>query len=85
MSRRIVAWSPYGKSRGNAPRYMDLFGLLGMDPSTVSGLMKFEGPDPAFWCARGYAVCNPTRVALLTPRETYTFGAGRRARTTTMC
>ena len=55
----IVAWSPYGKSRGNAPRYMDLFGLLGMDPGTVSGLMKFEGPDPAFWCARGYAVCNP--------------------------
>ena len=55
----IVAWSPYGKSRGSAPRYMDLFALLGMDPSTVSGLMKFEGPDPAFWCARGYAVCNP--------------------------
>ena len=55
----IVAWSPYGKSRGNAPRYMDLFGLLGMEPATVSGLMKFEGPDPAFWCANGYAICNP--------------------------
>ena len=22
-------------------------------------LNKFEGPDPAFWCAHGYAVCNP--------------------------
>ena len=55
----VVAWSPYGKSRGNAPRYTDLFGLLGMDTSTLSGLMKFEGPDPAFWCAHGYAVCNP--------------------------
>ena len=55
----IVAWSPYGKSRGNDPRYVDLFALLGMDTGSVSGLMKFEGPDPAFWCAHGYAVCNP--------------------------
>ncbi|MGY2737157.1 CocE/NonD family hydrolase [Sphingomonas sp. UYP23] len=55
----IVAWSPYGKSRGNAAQYIQLFGLLGMDIATMSGLMKFEGPDPAFWCAHGYAVCNP--------------------------
>lgn len=55
----IVAWSPYGKSRGNAPQYVELFGLLGMDIDKLSGLMKFEGPDPAFWCAHGYAVCNP--------------------------
>ncbi len=25
----------------------------------VSGLEKFEGPDPAYWCAQGYAICNP--------------------------
>ncbi|MDQ6876151.1 MAG: CocE/NonD family hydrolase [Candidatus Dormibacteraeota bacterium] len=55
----IVAWSPYGKSRGHAPMYVQLFQLLGMDTGMVSGLMKFEGPDPAFWCAQGYAVCNP--------------------------
>ena len=55
----IVAWSPYGKSRGNHPRYVQLFGLLGMDTHELSGLMKFEGPDPAYWCAHGYAVCNP--------------------------
>ncbi len=55
----IVAWSPYGKSRGSAQRYMQIFELLGMDPGMVSGLMRFEGPDPAFWCAHGYAVCNP--------------------------
>ncbi len=55
----LVAWSPYGKSRGNAPQYVELFGLLGMDTAALSGLMKFEGPDPAFWCAHGYAVCNP--------------------------
>ena len=55
----IVAWSPYGKSTGNAPKYDNLFNMLGMDQSNLSGLMKFEGPDPAFWCAHGYAVCNP--------------------------
>ncbi|MEY8141201.1 hypothetical protein [Falsihalocynthiibacter sp. CO-5D18] len=49
----IVAWSPYGKSCGNAPQYDDLFSLLGMDPSILSGLQKFEGPDPAYWCAKG--------------------------------
>ncbi len=55
----IVAWSPYGKSRGNAPQYVELFGLLGMDTHSLFGLMKFEGPDPAYWCAQGYAVCHP--------------------------
>ncbi len=55
----IVGWSPYGKSRGNAPMYVQLFGLLGMATEPLSGLMRFEGPDPAYWCANGYAVCSP--------------------------
>ena len=55
----LVAWSPYGKSRGNAAQYVDLLSLLGMDMGKLSGLQKFEAPDPAFWCAHGYAVCNP--------------------------
>lgn len=55
----IVAWSPYGKSRGHDKRYVELLSLLGMDLGGLSGLMKFEGPDPAYWCAHGYAVCNP--------------------------
>lgn len=55
----LVAWSPYGKSGGTHPKYWELFKLLGVDQSRLSGLGKFEGPDPAFWCAHGYAVCNP--------------------------
>ena len=55
----IVAWSPYGKSGGTAPHIIALFGLVGLDNSVVSGLEKFEGPDPAYWCAHGYAICNP--------------------------
>jgi len=55
----LIAWSPYGKSQGTAPRVTALYNMLGMGNSRLSGLAKFEGPDPAYWCAHGYAVCNP--------------------------
>lgn len=55
----IIAWSPYGKSSGNAPRYTNMFAMIGIPDKDLSGLQKFEGPDPAWWCARGYAVCHP--------------------------
>lgn len=55
----IVAWSPYGKGQGTSASVMAVFGMVGLDNGIVSGLEKFEGPDPAYWCARGYAVCNP--------------------------
>ncbi|MDT8303906.1 MAG: CocE/NonD family hydrolase, partial [Sedimentisphaerales bacterium] len=55
----IIAWSPYGKSGGTAPRTTGLFDMLGLDNGMLSGLAKFEGPDPAYWCAQGYAICNP--------------------------
>jgi len=47
----ILAWSPYGKTVPQpAPP--------GVDPGVVSGLQKFEGPDPSYWCNHGYAVIN---------------------------
>lgn len=55
----IIAWSPYGKSEGTAPGVAAVFGLVGLDNSALSGLEKWEGPDPAYWCAHGYAICNP--------------------------
>lgn len=55
----LLAWSPYGKSQGSSPSVMGIFGLVGLDNGIVSGLEKFEGPDPAYWCEKGYAVCNP--------------------------
>ena len=55
----IIAWSPYGKNSGNAARYKALFGLLGLDQQRMSGLQKFEGPDPDFWCPKGYAIVHP--------------------------
>ena len=55
----IIAWSPYGKSSGNAPRYTNMFKMIGIPDDALSGLQKYEGPDPAWWCAHGYAVCHP--------------------------
>jgi len=55
----IMAWSPYGKSQGSSRSAMGVFALVGLDNGSVSGLQKFEGPDPAYWCAQGYAICNP--------------------------
>ncbi|QNG37871.1 CocE/NonD family hydrolase [Geodermatophilaceae bacterium NBWT11] len=55
----IVCWSPYGKGQGTSVSVMGVFGLVGLQNSAVSGLEKFEAPDPAYWCAQGYAICNP--------------------------
>lgn len=55
----IVAYSPYGKGQGTSVSVMGVFGLVGLPNSIVSGLEKFEAPDPAYWVAQGYAICNP--------------------------
>lgn len=55
----LIAWSPYGKSAGSAPRYINLFNMIGIGNNWSSGLTKFEAVDPDYWCQRGYAVCNP--------------------------
>lgn len=55
----LIAWSPYGKSAGTAPRYVNMFNMLGMGNEWSSGLTKFEASDPDYWCQRGYALCNP--------------------------
>lgn len=34
------------------------FTWLGVPKSSLSGLEKFEAPDPAEWCPRGYIVVN---------------------------
>lgn len=54
----IVAWSPYGKQEGT-DLLSDYPFRAGVKASAVSGYQKWEGPDPAYWCAHGYAVVNP--------------------------
>ena len=54
----IMAWSPYGKEIGG--QWLDdVPGRSGVPRGAVSDLEKFEGSDPAYWVAHGYAIINP--------------------------
>lgn len=54
----IFSWSPYGKAIGG--QWLDdLPERSGVPLELVSELQRFEGADPAYWCAHGYAVVNP--------------------------
>ena len=56
----IMAWSPYGKEVGGQ-MLDDVPNRSGVPQGMTSGLEKFEGPDPAYWCQRGYAIVNPDK------------------------
>ncbi|KAJ4011032.1 hypothetical protein NW752_007430 [Fusarium irregulare] len=55
----IICWSPFGK-KFNGLLSLDLMvpWNLGIPPKTLSGLEKFEAPDPNDWVPRGYAIVN---------------------------
>lgn len=54
----ILPWSPYGKT-GTGNLSLDMFPFrVGIPRDQTSGLEKWEAPDPAEWCPRGYAVVN---------------------------
>ncbi|KAJ5371093.1 alpha/beta-hydrolase [Penicillium cataractarum] len=54
----IVAWSPFGKKYNSEGLLVHLPWRVGVRKDELSGLAKFEAPDPATFCARGYAVVN---------------------------
>jgi hypothetical protein len=54
----LVAWSPYGKGNGGNQSLDDFPFRAGVPRHLTSGLQMWEGPDPAWWCAQGYAVVN---------------------------
>jgi predicted acyl esterase len=54
----IMAMSPYGKEIGS--QWLDdTPDHAGIPKEATSGLQKFEGPDPAYWCNHGYVIINP--------------------------
>ncbi|KAH9240217.1 hypothetical protein K456DRAFT_1824253 [Colletotrichum gloeosporioides 23] len=55
----LICWSPFGKSFNGLASlsYMTPWSL-GIPAGTLSGLEKFEAPDPADWVPRGYAIIN---------------------------
>lgn len=52
----ILAWCWYGKRPGDESS--DEWTTHGVPPGIHSRMVKFEGPDPAYWCKKGYAVIN---------------------------
>jgi predicted acyl esterase len=53
----IMSWSPYGKQDYGA--LLDhIPGRAGIARDDLSNLQKWEGADPDYWCAHGYAVVN---------------------------
>lgn len=55
-SPTLVAWSPYGK---HGLKNLGMMPGADVDPSWVSEHAIWEGPDPAFWCPRGYTIISP--------------------------
>ncbi|MFB6775101.1 CocE/NonD family hydrolase [Streptomyces sp. NPDC056337] len=53
----IVAWDPHGKSRGTLSSVADPH-PSGPKSAALSALVTFDGPDPAYWCSQGYAICT---------------------------
>ncbi len=54
----IPAWSNYGK-RPNEYRTGEDVGLApGVLENEIPPTVKFEGPDPSYWCRNGYALIN---------------------------
>jgi predicted acyl esterase len=56
----IVNWAPYGKGQTG---FWDLDSKMfpnrfGIPKAKLSGLQSWEGNDPAYWCAHGYAVAQ---------------------------
>ncbi|KAJ5355917.1 hypothetical protein N7517_010526 [Penicillium concentricum] len=55
----IIPWSPYGKTGNGCLNYDNIAPFrVGLHLNQTSGYEKFEGPDPADWVPRGYAIVN---------------------------
>lgn len=54
----ILAWSPFGKKFNGISMLKVLPWGLGVPKGVISGLEKFEGPDPASFVPKGFAIVN---------------------------
>lgn len=72
----LIPWSPYGKTGSGAQQYESMGPFrCGVPLDKTSGYEKFEGPDPAEWCKRGYAIANvDARGAGMSEGNTFWFG-----------
>ncbi|KAJ9156046.1 Alpha/beta-hydrolase [Pleurostoma richardsiae] len=54
----IVCWSPFGKKHNGINMMKRIPWGVGVPDGCLSGLERFEGPDPAEYCPAGFAVVN---------------------------
>ncbi|KAK5043482.1 hypothetical protein LTR84_011951 [Exophiala bonariae] len=55
----LMPWSAYGKTGTGVQQYESMGPFsCGVPLGKTSGYEKFEAPDPAEWCERGYAIIN---------------------------
>jgi hypothetical protein len=73
----IVNWAPYGKG-GTGYQRLDRYpNRIGIAKSRLSGLQSWEGNDPAYWCANGYAVVQvDARGAFNSEGDVHALGNG---------
>lgn len=54
----IVCWSPFGKKHNGIGMMKKIPWGVGVPQGCLSGLERFEGPDPAEYVPRGFAIVN---------------------------
>src|SRR5258706_2850295 len=70
VSPALLAWSPYGK---HGLKNLGMMPGAGCESSWVSPDVIWEGPDPAFWCPRGYTLVSPDPRGAWSSEGTLTF------------
>ncbi len=72
----LIGWSSYGKRASWLNN--DVFGhptRMDVPVAWEDGLNKFEGPNPAYWVAHGYAIISPdTRGAFMSEGDVHAWG-----------
>jgi predicted acyl esterase len=66
----LVAWSPYGK---HGLKSLAIMPGADVPPEWVSKHVIWEGPDPEFWCPKGYAIIAPDPRGAWSSEGTLTF------------
>lgn len=66
----LVAWSPYGK---HGLKSLAMMPGADVDAGWVSKHVIWEGPDPEYWCPRGYTIVSPDPRGAWSSEGTLTF------------
>lgn len=69
-SPSLIGWSPYGK---HGLKSLAIMPGADVDPEWVSPHVLWEGPDPAYWCPRGYTIVSPDPRGAWSSEGTLTF------------